>query len=93
MKIDQEIKDLISGYVKKIEGKENKLTSFKEEVEKIINSSMKETAEATALFDMKFDNNEISEGDYLSLLREKRESILKATKKRLDNLIENIQRD
>ncbi len=93
MDIDQEIKNLIDEYVKKIEDKEAELTLFKKEIEQILSDSKEELVRATANLDAKFNDNNITEEEYLAELREEKEVILKNTKERLDLLVQGLSTD
>ncbi len=93
MDTQQEIKKLIAEYVKKLEDKEGELTAFKKEIEAIISTSKEDLAKATTDLDLRFNNNEISEDEYLSLFRDQKQSILLATKGKLDALVKNLNTD
>jgi ribosomal protein S3 len=77
MEPEQEIKNLIEEYVKSIEGKEEELTSFKSSIDKILNESKKELQKVTSDLDAKFDSNNLSEEEYLTLFKQAKEDILK----------------
>lgn len=90
MEIDTELQNLIDEYVKKIEGKEEELTSFNQEIEKIISDSKKELVKTTKDLDIKFDANNISEEEYLSLFRKGKAEILEKTKEKLNSLLTKL---
>lgn len=92
MEMDEEIKNLIEEYVKKIEDKEEELTFFKKEIDLIISESKKELQQATADLDAKFDVNKISEEEYLTLFRKSKEDILKKSKEKMDSLIAECEK-
>ena len=90
--MDVEIKNLIEEYVKKIENKEEELTLFKKEIEKIISESKKELQQVTIDLDVKFNANDISEEEYLASFRQSKENILKSTKEKMDSLIAECEK-
>ena len=85
--MDEEIKNLIEEYVKKIEDKEEELTLFKNEIDSIILESKKELQKVTSELDVKFNSNNISEEEYLGLFRKNKEDILKSAKEKMNALI------
>lgn len=88
--MDQEIKSLIVEYIKKIEDKEEILTLFKSDIEKIISDSKKELEEILKILDIKFNNHNMSEEEYLKLFRKAKEDILEKTKVKLDSLVNSL---
>jgi hypothetical protein len=92
MDIDQEIKNLIEEYVKKIEDKEEELTLFKKEIDSIISESKKELQQVTTDLEVKFNANEINEEEYLISFRKSKEDILKRAKEKMDVLIAECEK-
>jgi len=90
--MDDEIKNLIEEYIKKIEDKEEELTLFKKEIDKIIFESKKELQQVTVDLDAKFDANNISEEEYLVFFRKSKEDILKKTKEKMATLIAECEK-
>lgn len=90
--MDEEIKNLIEEYVKKIEDKEEELTSFKKEIDLIIFESKKELQKVTSELDVKFNSNNISEEEYLGLFRKNKEDILKSAKEKMNALIQSLEK-
>jgi uncharacterized protein (DUF342 family) len=87
MEIDPEIQNLIDEYVEQIESKEEDLTGLKRNIDGIISFARQELSRATSALDKKFDNNEISEEEYLTEFRAQKEDILKKTKEKLNSLL------
>ena len=88
--MDPEIQNLIDEYIKQVEDKEGDLLAFQAKIDGIISDSKKELATTTADLDAKFDENKISEEEYLKMFREKKENILKETKEKLDSLVQSL---
>lgn len=91
MEIDTELQNLIDEYVKKIEGKEEKLTSLNQEIEKIISDAKKELKILAADLDVKFDANKLGEEEYLTLFRKSKTEILEKTKEKLNSLVKSLE--
>lgn len=90
MEIDKEIKNLIAEYIKKVEDKEEILTLFKNNIDKIISDSKKRLKQITSDLDIKFEANNISEEEYLNLFRKSKIEILNKTKEELNSLIQSL---
>lgn len=88
--MDEEIKNLIEEYVKQIENKEADIVLLKREIDKIVFHGQKEMKDVLANLDTKFDENNITEEQYLEMLRAEKEKILQKTKERLDLLVQGI---
>ena len=88
--MDQEIKNLIEEYVKKIGDKEEDLISFKSKIDEILLLSKQKLKKVTSDLDLKFNSNSIREEEYLNLFRKEKDEILQRTKEELDVLIKNL---
>ncbi len=91
MGIDTELQNLINEYVKQIESKEKDLTSFNQEIEKIIADAKKELKLMTTDLDVKFDASNFSEEEYLTLFRKDKAEILEKTKEKLNSLVKGLE--
>lgn len=89
--MDEEIKNLIEEYIKRIESKEADLVLLKREIDKIIFHAQSEMRKTSTDLDQKFDRSSLTEEEYLKLFREEKEKILLRTKERLDSLIQGIE--
>lgn len=89
--MDEEIKNLVEEYVKQIESKEADFVLLKKGIDEIISHAQKEIGDTIADLDVKFDEHNITEEEYLALLRAEKGKILQKTKKRLGSLIQGIE--
>lgn len=84
--MDQELQELIIEYVKKIEAKESDINLIKIKVNNILDDAKKETEILITNLDIKFNENKISEGEYLIQLREEKDKILNIVKNKLSQI-------
>ena len=89
--MDEEIKNLINEYVKQIESKEADFVLLKREIDEIIFHAQNEMEIVLTDLDSKFDENKITEEEYLKLMGEQKSTILQNTKKRLDDVVTSIE--
>ncbi len=89
--MDEEIQKIVQEYVKQIESKEADLVFLQREIDKVIFLAQKKVKDVMVELDAKFDENSISEEEYLSLLRAEKEKILLNTKESLDKLVQGIE--
>lgn len=89
--MDQEIKNLIDEYVKQIESKESDLLLLKRKIDEIIFHAQKEMKDIVSDLDAKFNANDITEEEYLKLMREQKAVILQKTKEKLDSFVQSIK--
>ena len=90
--MDEEIKKLIDDYVKQIEDKEADLTLLKKRIDEIVYASRTEVSGVLENLDLKFESNEISEEEYVSLLRKEKAVILQRTEEKLNSLVGEIEK-
>ena len=89
--MDEEIKNLIDEYVKQIEGKETDLVLLKRKIDEIIFHAQTGMKAALADLDARFDENKITEQEYLKLMREQKSTILQKIKEKLDLLVQSTE--
>jgi len=90
--MDEEIKKLIDDYVKQIEAKEADLTLLKNKIDEIVYNARTEMNSVSENLDLKFESNEISEEEYLNLLRKEKATILQKTEEKLNSLVGEIEK-
>lgn len=88
--MDEEIKKLVNDYVKEIEANEAICLSFKQDIDRVIQGAQNKMKTAIQNLDKAFEENGITEEEYLSMLREEKTKILQNAKQHLDSLLENI---
>ena len=91
--MDPEIKKLIDEYVEQIESKEPELRAFKDKIDVVISGAEKEFSILNNDLEAKFQDNKISEQEYLALFRDKKAIIIKETKDKLDSLVASLPTD
>jgi len=89
--MEEEIKKLIEDYVKQIEAKEPELTLFKKNIEDIKYNAHKKLSKVLADLDIKFNEYQIDEQEYLRLLTLEKNNILEKTQEDLDLLVKNLK--
>ena len=90
MEIDAELKNLIDEYIKEIENKEGDLVSFKKMVDGVISDSKKSLDQTKENLEKRFEANEITEEEYLSLFRESKKSVLEEAKIKFSTLLSDL---
>jgi len=90
--MDEEFKKLIDDYVKQIEDKETDLTLLKNKIDEIVHGARTEMGSVSGNLDLKFESNEISEEEYLNLLRKEKATILQKTEEKLSSLVGEIEK-
>ena len=90
MEIDAELKNLIDEYIKEIENKEGDLVSFKKMVDGVISDSKKSLDQTQENLEKRFEANEITEEEYLSLFRESKKSVLEEAKIKFSTLLSDL---
>lgn len=84
--MDQELQELIIEYVKKIEAKESDINLIKIKVNNILDDAKKETEILITNLDIKFNENKISEEEYLIQLQQEKDKILNIVKNKLSQI-------
>jgi len=92
MEIDPELQKLIEEYVKQVESKEDDLVGLKRNIDGIISASKQELKNATTSLDKAFNDNKISEAEYLAKFRAEKEGILNKTKEKFNSLLVQYQK-
>ena len=87
MKINAELQNIIDEYFKKVEDKQDDILGLKRNIDSIISLSKQELGKVTKTLDKDFDENKISEEEYLIKFREEKEIIVKNTIIKLDSLV------
>ncbi len=88
--MEEEIRKYIDEYLDQVELKTPELLLQKEKADKIIFDSKKEFDEVVAMFDKKFEANEISEKEYLDSFRLEKSRILSETKEKIDDFVVSL---
>jgi|APSaa5957512535_1039671.scaffolds.fasta_scaffold189036_2 hypothetical protein len=90
MEIDKDIQKLIDTFVDGIEIKKEELDSFKSSVDALLLNSQNRSDEVIKILDKRFDNNEITEGEYLKDYKEAKKQVVLDLKDELDKITSNL---
>lgn len=89
--MDTDLQKLVDDFIKEINTYEGELASFKNNVDGILSETKNKANRLVAALDKKFDEESMSEEDYLRLLKEKKKEILDETKTNLDLLLKGLE--